>query len=128
MWRVSLVRSGRLNIRPPSILMHYLSLGDRRRRELIRIRQMYIPELIIRLHSLLVSSRNIVPSKGGTTTNYLKLALELTNIVADSRYKIYEDFVNEDGRRLGDYLAAVRQAVLKGLDGGGSDPFRSIVM
>lgn len=89
---------------------------------------MYIPELIIRLHALLVSSRNIVPSRGGTTTNYLKLALELTNIVADSRYKIYEDFVNEDGRRLGDYLAAVRQAVLKGLDGGGSDPFRAIVM
>lgn len=104
-----------------------LSLGDRRRRDLIRNRQIYIPELIIRLHALLVSSWSIVPSKGGAP-NYLKLALELTNIVADSRYKIYEDFVNEDGRRLGDYLAAVRQAILKGLEGGGSDPFRSIVM
>jgi len=53
----------------------------------------------------------------------LKLALELANTVADSRYKLYEDFVNEDGKRLGDYLGAVRQAVLSGLEGGGSDPF-----
>ncbi|GLB38465.1 putative nuclear pore protein 84 / 107 [Lyophyllum shimeji] len=79
--------------------------GDRRRRELIRIRQMYIPELIIRLHSLLFNSRHHIPEN-------LKRALELANVVADSRYKLYEDFVNEDGRRLGDYLGAVRQAVL----------------
>ena len=127
MWRVSLVRSNPINTHPTCIFMCSLFLGDRRRRDLIRNRQIYIPELIIRLHALLVSSWNIVPSKGGAP-NYLKLALELTNIVADSRYKIYEDFVNEDGRRLGDYLAAVRQAILKGLEGGGSDPFRSIVM
>ncbi|KAG5640987.1 hypothetical protein DXG03_006451, partial [Asterophora parasitica] len=83
--------------------------GDRRRRELIRIRQMYIPEFIIRLHSLLVASRAHIPEN-------LKRALELANIVADSRYKLYEDFVNEDGRRLGDYLGAVRQAILDGLE------------
>ncbi|RDB21680.1 hypothetical protein Hypma_011219 [Hypsizygus marmoreus] len=91
--------------------------GDRRRRELIRIRQMFVPELIIRLHSTLFVSRHHIPEN-------LKRALELTNIVADSRYKLYEDFVNEDGRRLGDYLGAVRQAILGGLEGGGSDPFR----
>jgi nuclear pore complex protein Nup107 len=56
----------------------------------------------------------------------LRYALGLANIVADSRYKLYEDFVNEDGRRLGEYLGAVRQAVLCGLEGGGSDPFRVI--
>jgi nuclear pore complex protein Nup107 len=56
----------------------------------------------------------------------LKRALKLANIVADSRYKLYEDFVNEDGRKIGDYLSAVRQAVLGGLEGGGSDPFRVI--
>lgn len=56
----------------------------------------------------------------------LKRALQLANIVADSRYKLYEDFVNEEGRRLGDYLGAVRQAVLGGLEGGGSDPFRVV--
>ena len=53
----------------------------------------------------------------------LKHCLALANIVADSRYKLYDDFVNQDGRRLGDYLQAVRRAVLAGLEGGGSDPF-----
>ncbi len=33
-------------------------VGDRRRRDLVRIRQIYIPELIIRLHSILVNSRS----------------------------------------------------------------------
>ncbi|KAJ7118836.1 nuclear pore protein 84/107 [Mycena epipterygia] len=93
--------------------------GDRRRRDLIRIRQIYVPELIIRLHFLLFSSRAQFPEN-------LKRALELANVVADSRYKLYEDFINQDGRRLGDYLGAVRQAVLGGLEGGGSDPFRII--
>ncbi|KAG5649869.1 hypothetical protein H0H81_001706 [Sphagnurus paluster] len=95
--------------------------GDRRRRELIRIRQMYIPELIIRLHSLLVVSRHHIPEN-------LKRALQLANTVADSRYKLYEDFVNEEGRRLGDYLGAVRQAILAGLENGGSDPFRVVAV
>lgn len=38
-----------------------LSLGDQRRRELIRIRQIYVPELIIRLHVMLVSPRHRIP-------------------------------------------------------------------
>lgn len=115
--------------------------GDRRRRELIRIRQIYIPELIIRLHSLLFNSRQRIPecvtclvypflilTHLHFLTRNLKRALDLANTVADSRYKLYEDFVNEDGRRLGDYLGAVRQAILGGLEGGGSDPFRVISM
>ncbi|KNZ76179.1 Nuclear pore complex protein [Termitomyces sp. J132] len=91
--------------------------GNRRRRELIRVRQIYVPELIIRLHSLLVGSRHHIKEN-------LSRALHLVNTVADLRYKLYEDFVNEDGRRLDDYLGAVRQAVLAGLETGGSDPFR----
>ena len=54
----------------------------------------------------------------------IKNALSLVNIVADSRYRLYDDFSSQDGRRLGDYLGAVRQSVLAGLEGGGSDPFR----
>jgi nuclear pore complex protein Nup107 len=50
----------------------------------------------------------------------------MANVVADARYKLYEDFVNEEGRSLNDYLGAVRQAILAGLEGGGSDPFRVI--
>jgi nuclear pore complex protein Nup107 len=53
--------------------------------------------------------------------------LEVVNIVADSRYKLYEDFVNADGRRLGEYLGAVRDAFVAGLDKGGSDLFRPII-
>lgn len=58
----------------------------------------------------------------------IKHALTLVNVVADSRYKLYDDFSSHDGRRLGDYLGAVRQAVLAGLEGGGSDPFRILTL
>ncbi|KAG7444855.1 nuclear pore protein 84/107 [Guyanagaster necrorhizus] len=97
-----------------------LSNVDQRKKDLIRIRQIYIPELIIRLHYLLFNSRQLFPEN-------MRQTLELVNIVADSRYKLYSDFVNEDGRRLGDYLATVRQGVLGGLEGGGSDPFRVLM-
>ncbi|KAF9475041.1 hypothetical protein BDN70DRAFT_884207 [Pholiota conissans] len=92
---------------------------DRKRRDLIRIRQIYVPELILRLHSILYSSRHVI-------TENLKRALELANIVADSRYRLYQDFRGEGGRSLAEYLGAVRQAVLAGLEHGGSDPFRIV--
>jgi nuclear pore complex protein Nup107 len=56
----------------------------------------------------------------------LRRALELANVIADSRYKLYEDFMNDGGRTLAEYLGAVRQAVLAGLENGGSDPFRIV--
>ncbi|PPQ72703.1 hypothetical protein CVT24_012914 [Panaeolus cyanescens] len=95
------------------------SVSDRRLRELVRIRQIYIPELIIRLHYILFTSRKAIPEN-------LKRALELANVIADSRYKLYEDFMNKGGRNLSEYLGAVRQAVLAGLENGGSDPMRVI--
>jgi nuclear pore complex protein Nup107 len=59
--------------------------------------------------------------------------MELVNIVADSRYRLYDDFISGTGvagnngrRRLGEYLGAVRQAFVAGLEKGGSDPFRTI--
>lgn len=51
-------------------------------------------------------------------------AFDLTNIVADSRYKLYADFGGEGGRQLGEYVDAVRTSVLAGLENGGSNPFR----
>lgn len=93
--------------------------GDRRSRELTRVRQIYVPELILRLHVMLYASREHIPDN-------LKRALELANIVADSRYKLYDDFLHLDGRRLGEYLDAVRRATIAGLEGGGSDPFKII--
>ncbi|KAF8553085.1 hypothetical protein OG21DRAFT_1589517 [Imleria badia] len=92
---------------------------DRRHREMLRIRQIYIPELILRLHVMLHSSREHIPGN-------LKVALELVNIIADSRYKLYDDFLHPDGRRLAEYLGAVRRAVLAGMESGGSDPFKVI--
>ncbi|KAJ3988288.1 nuclear pore protein 84/107 [Lentinula detonsa] len=94
--------------------------GDARRRALIRIRQIYIPELVIRLHFTLFASRHQFPKN-------IKLLLQLVNVVADSRYKLYEDFCSDNGARLDDYLGAVRRAILGGLEGGGSDPFRVVV-
>lgn len=43
--------------------------------------------------------------------------MELANIVADSRYKLYDDFLHLYGRRLGEYLDAVRRATIAGLEG-----------
>ncbi|KAG1774056.1 hypothetical protein EV702DRAFT_1128128 [Suillus placidus] len=54
----------------------------------------------------------------------LKRALELANIVADSMYKLYDDFLHLN--RLGEYLDAVSRATIAGLEGGGSDPFKII--
>ncbi|KAJ3503194.1 hypothetical protein NLJ89_g8543 [Agrocybe chaxingu] len=126
-WLVSDVENvggqrGRLFTYYPALFAHLrtsLPPGDRRRRELIRIRQIFVPELILRLQYILHSSRNLIPEN-------LKRALELANIVADSRYKLYEDFMNEGGRTLAGYLGTVRQAILAGLEHGGSDPFRIV--
>jgi len=112
--------------------------GDRRRRELIRVRQIFIPELVIRLHSILYESRTRIPRcvEIGSISLVLYLmylcrnltrSLELVNTVADSKHKLYEDFIVGDGDRLGEYLGNVRQAVLGGLEGGGSDPFRILI-
>ncbi len=52
--------------------------------------------------------------------------MDLVNVVADSRYHLYEDFVNEQSERLTSYLASVQKAIMKGLAGGGSHPFRAL--
>jgi nuclear pore complex protein Nup107 len=123
-----------------------------------------VPELIIRLHYLLYSSRKHIPGYVHFYSPFfllnpilisllfflsfpfpflffpfplhptplqknhrnLKRAIELANIVADSRYRLYETFSGNGGRSLLDYLQVVRQAVLAGVENGGSDPFRII--
>lgn len=39
----------------------HLSVAERRLMEVARIRQIYIPELVFRLHSMLYSSREVLP-------------------------------------------------------------------
>lgn len=57
----------------------------------------------------------------------LKRVFELVNIAADSRYRVYEDFINEGGIKFSSYLASVRQAVFVGLEGGGSVPLEFLI-
>ncbi|KAF8993870.1 hypothetical protein BDZ89DRAFT_1150352, partial [Hymenopellis radicata] len=83
--------------------------------DMARIRRIYIPEVVIRLHALLYASRAFVQEA-------LPALLELTNTIADSRYRLYDDF----GDRLPTYLNLVRQAVLATLENGGADPFRML--
>ena len=49
----------------------------------------------------------------------------MVNIVADSRYRLYDDFIggDDDSHRLNEYLLTIRQGILKGLEFGGVDPF-----
>ncbi|KIJ51179.1 hypothetical protein M422DRAFT_223628 [Sphaerobolus stellatus SS14] len=90
-----------------------------RQSELERIREMYVPELLIRLQRTLFESRSLVPRN-------IKASLTLANIVADSRFEIYEAFNNPYGNRLREFLDGLRKTVLAGLDSGGSDPFRPV--
>ena len=56
----------------------------------------------------------------------LKHAFNLANIVSDSRFGLYEDFISDGTQRMEDYLRGVRQAILRGLENGGSDPLRPL--
>ncbi|KAG1725447.1 hypothetical protein EDB19DRAFT_1915072 [Suillus lakei] len=59
------------------------------------------------------------------TPENLKRALELANTVADLR--LYDDFLHINGRRLEEYLNAIRQATLVGFEGSVSDPFEVVL-
>ncbi|KAF8343281.1 hypothetical protein F5887DRAFT_1214057 [Amanita rubescens] len=65
------------------------SAADKRRKEMIRVRRVFILEPLTRLHSLLYASRKWFPEN-------LKCALNLANIIADSRYRLYDDFLGVD--------------------------------
>lgn len=100
-----------------------LSLGlegdpptERRLIEVARIRQIYIPELVFRLHAMLYASRGVLPHALGA-------AIRLPLLVADERYKLYLDLVSGDENRIGAYLGMVREAELASLESG-PDPFR----
>ncbi|EPQ28030.1 uncharacterized protein PFL1_04357 [Pseudozyma flocculosa PF-1] len=85
--------------------------AERRADELDRIRHIYIPETVLRLHEMLVQSAEVVPANLG-------LALKLSELVADERFKIYLDFITRERNLLQDYLARVREASLGLLDRG----------
>lgn len=85
---------------------------DERAQEMDKIRRIYIPEFVMRLHNLLVAARPYVPDA-------LAAAMQLVKVVADQRYGIYDAFAG----RLPVYVEQVRGAVLASLETGRADPF-----
>ncbi|KZV71461.1 hypothetical protein PENSPDRAFT_630135 [Peniophora sp. CONT] len=88
-------------------------------RELERLRAIYIPELLLRLHTLLLESRQYIPEN-------VRHALNLVNIVADERYGVYQAFGAGEEGRLERYLLDVHSALGMGVEGGGSDVLRVV--
>lgn len=122
---------------------------ERRHVELARIRQMYVPELVLRLHFLLsdvygslqalvLEKRPQAAAKSaavrdGTSAaderamreSFLEyITADLPVLVADERYKVYLEFVSSSGgssnNRLKEYLGHVRDAYVVKLGGGRS--------
>jgi nuclear pore complex protein Nup107 len=121
-----------------------LGREDERKREKVeqmRIRQIYVPEIVLALHRELYDSREVFPayvplSPILPTTTFqltpsqfrnLRRTLQLPNIIADSRYSIFRDFVSPDGNRMPEYLAGVREAGIAVLGAGVSDPVQAVV-
>lgn len=88
-----------------------------RTKELRRIRQIFIPDLTLRLHNLLITHSALFP-------NLIQTALELTKVVAREDNHVYEEFfggASGDGAgRLGVYLERVREAGMMALQMGGT--------
>jgi len=95
---------------------------ERRKAETRRIREIFVPELVLRLHQELLVSRHLFPGN-------LKYLYHVCTIVADERYQLYRDFFTKstaDGKpqnRLPEYLLAMREVALAALEGGNRDPF-----
>jgi nuclear pore complex protein Nup107 len=53
--------------------------------------------------------------------------MELANLVADGKDKLHLDFVYQGQNRLAEYLMIVREAILEGMEDGGSDPLVPVV-
>ncbi|CAK9782366.1 hypothetical protein CC85DRAFT_282412 [Cutaneotrichosporon oleaginosum] len=94
--------------------------GSARRRELRRIRQIFVADLVMRLHVLLMEHHRRFPQ-------LLQDALDLTVLVADQEHAVYEEFIGRDAdaSRLIAYLEHVREASMSALAAGSSNPFRA---
>lgn len=79
--------------------------------ELARIRQLYIPELVLRLHFMLFDTRDVL------SDSLPYVCEDLPVLVADERHKLYLEFVTkEGGNRLREYLEFVRTAKVESLE------------
>lgn len=84
---------------------------EQRLEELSRIRKIYVPDLLFRLHNMFYDTRGVVPQ-------HLAQAMQLSNLVADERHKLYLEFIWPTANRLKIYLQMVRDAALALLEDG----------
>lgn len=96
--------------------------STQRRKELRRIRQIFIPDLVLRLHAQLMDNRGLFPQ-------LLQTALDMTKLVADEQHKVYVEFLGQDNKpyRLVAYLDRVRESSMAVLQGGSSNPIVAAV-
>lgn len=90
----------------------HIDADGKRAAELAHIRRSYIPEIVMSLHLMLVDTSVAVPEN-------LQHALDLPNLVADERLRLYAAFASPDGTRpnqLVGYLEQVRTAALVAMD------------
>lgn len=90
---------------------------DLRRLTFDRVKRLFAPEMLMRLHNLLMIS--------GLTQN-IDRAIHLPTIIANESYEIYPLFIRPDGSgdvKLAEYLEAVRKATMDVFRRGGNDGF-----
>ena len=90
------------------------SAPPRKQTEIKNVRRIYVPELVLRLHTTLAETVDTQPTS-------LPRALHLAQVVADEKHRVYVEFITDERNRLGDYLRLVRDVSLKAL-GSGIDP------
>ena len=99
---------------------HELTSATQRAAELRRVRQIFIPELVLRLHARLFAARNLFPIM-------LQHAMGIVKIVAEEQNHAYEEFLlsgtRHDAGKLGIYLSMVREVALATLETGSGSPF-----
>ena len=93
-------------------------LDEKRSAELRRIRQIFVPDLTLALHNLLMSHHRTHPP-------FLQRALNLSMVVAAQENHVYEEFFGRNGGpyRLIGYLDKIREASLAALEGGSGSAF-----
>lgn len=106
-----LLTSGWLQLDLPSPRSLY---SQQRRKELARIRQIFVPYLVFRLHAILVEH-------SAQTPRFLQDALDVASTVASEEWRVYDEFVANGA--LEKYLERVREAAMLALKRGSVDPF-----
>ncbi|KAK9766655.1 Nucleoporin nup84 [Basidiobolus ranarum] len=77
---------------------------ERRHYELDKLREIYIPEIVFRLHTVLYETRDLIPEN-------LEKSLDIVNIVADDKNALYREFVKS--KKMPQLLELLRQSSLE---------------